>query len=107
MSLAFYIDEHIPSAIAAGLRERGIDVLTIQDDGRTGTDDTDNLRRAFELHRVLVTEDHDYESIAAEFWSNSESFYGIAFVIRWGVSFGTLIGDLEMLATCAEVDEVI
>lgn len=110
MSLAYYVyyvDEHIPSAITEGLRQRGLGVLTIQEDSRTGAADPDNLRRAFELRRVLVTEDHDYEKIATEFWTSNESFYGIAFVLRWGVSFGALIDDLELLARCSELDEVI
>lgn len=106
MSLALYMDEHIPSVITDALRNRGLDVLTIQEDGRSGFPDPIILRRAFELRRVLVTEDHDYERIATEFWTSGESFYGIAFVVRKGTTFGVLIADLEALAVCLEVDEV-
>ncbi len=35
MSLAFYMDEHVPRSITSGLRLRSIDVLTVQEDGRT------------------------------------------------------------------------
>ncbi len=28
-----YMDEHVPKAITIGLRMRGIDVLTVQEDG--------------------------------------------------------------------------
>ena len=106
MSLALYMDEHIPSAITDELRNRGLDVLTVREDNRTGTADPIILRRAFELRRVMVTEDHDYERIAIEFWTSGEDFYGIAFVVRKGTTFGLLIADLEALAACLEVDEV-
>lgn len=33
MSVAFYMDEHVPRAISVGLRLRGVDVLTAQEDG--------------------------------------------------------------------------
>lgn len=55
----------------------------------------------------MVTEDHDDEKIASEFWTSGENFYGIAFVLRQGVSLGALINDLEMIAACSEVDEII
>ena len=41
-----YMDEHVPSAITEGLRRRGVDVLTAQEDGRTGEDDPELLDRA-------------------------------------------------------------
>ena len=41
-----YMDEHVPSAITEGLRWRGVDVLTAQEDGRTGEDDPELLDRA-------------------------------------------------------------
>ncbi|GAA6623161.1 hypothetical protein [Scytonema sp. NUACC26] len=36
MTLAFYMDEQVPRQITDGLRLLGIDVLTVQEDGRTG-----------------------------------------------------------------------
>jgi len=33
VSLAFYMDVHVPRAITSALRLRGIDVLTAQEDG--------------------------------------------------------------------------
>jgi hypothetical protein len=32
VSLAVYMDEHVHSAITEGLRNRGVDVLTVQED---------------------------------------------------------------------------
>ena len=34
--IEFYLDEHIHSAVAEGLRRRGVSVLTVQEVGRAG-----------------------------------------------------------------------
>ena len=39
MSIALYIDENVARQITIGLRLRGVDVLTVQEDGRTGYPD--------------------------------------------------------------------
>ena len=39
MSIPLYMDEHVPSEITQGVRARGVNVLTAQEDGRTGTPD--------------------------------------------------------------------
>ncbi len=31
--LSFYMEQHVPSAITRGLRRRGVDVLTAEEDG--------------------------------------------------------------------------
>ena len=36
MSIALYIDENVPRSITDGLRRRGVDVLTAQEDRREG-----------------------------------------------------------------------
>jgi hypothetical protein len=35
MSIAFYMDHHVPRAITVGLRLRGVDVLTAYEDGQS------------------------------------------------------------------------
>jgi len=37
--IRFYFDEHIPAAVAEGLRRRRVDVLTVQEAGRSGLSD--------------------------------------------------------------------
>lgn len=39
----FYTDEHVAFAVAAGLRQRGADVITIVDAGMLGAADVDHL----------------------------------------------------------------
>lgn len=59
MPLAFYMDEHIPKAITLGLRLRGVDVLTAQEDGKEGNSDSELLDRAMLfagscLHSMMI-----------------------------------------------------
>ena len=60
------MDVHIPFTITAGLRRRGADVLTSQEDGMQEADDRSLLERASELHRVLFSQDADLLAIASE-----------------------------------------
>ena len=47
--ITFYIDENVHRGITNGLRIKGVDVLTVQEDGRTGIKDPAVLDRATEL----------------------------------------------------------
>ena len=59
MSIKLYMDHHVDIAITSGLRRRGVDVLTCQDDGTTTWDDDRLLDRATQLGRVLFSQDDD------------------------------------------------
>ncbi len=60
MPIRFHLDEHIPSAVAAGLRRRNIDVTTSVEAGLVGADDPAQLAFATTSGRVLVTYDDDF-----------------------------------------------
>jgi len=77
MSIALYMDEHIHLAITVGLQFRGVDVLTVQDDGRTGTPDPILLERATELGRVIFTQDDDFLAIANRCQQQGIKFSGV------------------------------
>jgi Domain of unknown function (DUF5615) len=49
MPLKLYMDEQVPRQITLGLRLRNIDILTVQEDDRSGLDDPEVLARATEL----------------------------------------------------------
>jgi hypothetical protein len=66
MSIAFYMDHHVPSAVTRGLRLRGVDCLTAEDDGRADFADPLLLDRATDLGRVIFTQDRDFLAIGAE-----------------------------------------
>jgi Domain of unknown function (DUF5615) len=53
--MLLYADEDFPFPVVVLLRQLGHDVVTTQDDGRTGTPDPDLLGRAHELGRAFLT----------------------------------------------------
>ena len=58
--LRFFFDQHVRRAVARGLRQHGVDVLTAQDAGRCGLPDLDQLQFATAQDRVVMTFDPDY-----------------------------------------------
>jgi predicted nuclease of predicted toxin-antitoxin system len=106
MPLSVYMDVHIPLAVTEGLRRREIDVLTSQEDGTAEVDDESLLTRASELGRLLFTQDQDLLTIAARWQKSGKQFVGILYAHQHGASLGRLVGDIELLATCAFLEEL-
>jgi predicted nuclease of predicted toxin-antitoxin system len=73
------MDVHVPYAITIGLRLRGIDVLTSQDDSTTQLADPDLLERANALGRALFTQDKDFLRVASEWRRRGQGFAGIIY----------------------------
>ena len=102
--IAFYMDENVPGAITKGLRDRGVDVLTAQADGREGDEDPRLLDRATQLNRVVVTIDRDYFALATGRQAAGQRFSGVMLAPET-LSYRERIDDLEMVAKCSEPEE--
>ena len=61
--LQFYMDQHFPGPVSRALRRHGVDLLTAQEAGRCGIDDSDQLALATLQERVMVTFDPDYVAL--------------------------------------------
>jgi predicted nuclease of predicted toxin-antitoxin system len=107
MTLALYMDEHVDSLVTEQLANRGIDVLTVQDDGHDSLPDDVILRRAYDLCRVLVTQDRDYFAEATKLNEAGGDHYGIGYLRDIDVPLMQIVADLEMYAVCCEADEVM
>lgn len=59
MAIRFHLDENMHTAVAHGLRQRGIDVTTTADVNMIGASDSQQLAHAAATNRVLVTHDDD------------------------------------------------
>ena len=44
--ISFYADEHVARAVIRGLRQRGVDVLSVPEAGLLGATDEEHLERA-------------------------------------------------------------
>ena len=106
MSVALYMDHHVHAAITAGLRLRGVDVLTTFDDDTADLDDKELLRRATELDRVLFSQDRDLLVIAHQWQHDSLEFSGVIYAHQLAITIGQAINDLELIAKLAVADEM-
>jgi len=105
LSLAFYMDVHVPRAVTTALRLRSIDVLTAQEDGAAQLDDDRLLQRALELGRVLVSQDEDLLREGARRLRDGEDFSGIIYSHQLRITIGQMVEDLELIATATSKEE--
>ena len=94
------------SSIAAGLRARGVGVLTVQEDGRAGGTDEQVLARAAELGRVVFTRDDDFLVLAQDRQANGVAFAGILYAHPLRATIGGCVADLELLAKVCDPADV-
>jgi predicted nuclease of predicted toxin-antitoxin system len=57
--MVLYMDHHVHAAITDGLRRRGVEVITAQEDGAARFDDERLLERATQLGCILFSQDKD------------------------------------------------
>ncbi len=100
------MDENVNRAISEGLRLRGVDVLTAQEDGRSGAADDMILDRATALGRTLFTQDDDLLAEAHSRIKTGVAFLGVIFAHQLRVTVGTCVRDLELIAKAIVPDEV-
>ncbi len=100
--IRFYLDENMPIEIAAQLKNRGIDVVTVRDLGLLGDDDRNHLRRATELGCVLCTQDSDFIQLA----SAGVEHGGIVFGQQATHQIGTWVNYLDLMYSAYTPDDM-
>jgi hypothetical protein len=104
VSVSLYMDVHVHRAITDGLRSRGVDVLTAQEDGTTQWEDPDLLDRATAVHRVLFTNDQDFLRIVVLRQQVGTPFTGVIYAPQTS-PFGPVLRDLELCALACEPED--
>ena len=104
--LRLYIDVHVKAAITAGLRRRGIDVVTAQEDGSTRLEDVPLLDRATALQRVLFSQDDDFLTIAQERQATGTYFSGLIYGHQLAATIGKYVLDLEVVCKVLEPEDM-
>jgi predicted nuclease of predicted toxin-antitoxin system len=99
------MDVHVRRAVTNGLRLRGVDVLTAQEDGAGELTDPQLLSRATELGRILFSQDDDLLREAHKRQQSGELFAGVIYAHQLNVSISQCIDDLELLAQLTEHEE--
>lgn len=107
MSVRLYMDVHVRRSITTGLRLRGVDVLTAQEDKAARLSDPQLLDRASEIDRVLFSQDDDLLAEATLRQREGRYFAGVVYAHQLRVSIGICIEDLELLAKVCEPEDFV
>ena len=106
MSLRLDMDVHIRRQVTVGLRRRGVDVLTPQEDDAARMTDPDLLDRATTRGRVLFSQDHDLLREAARRQGEGIAFAGLIFGEQSALTIGQCIRDLELLSKVLDPEDI-
>ena len=107
MSDTLYMDVHVRRAISVGLRLRGVDVLTAQEDGAAQLPDPRLLDRATDLGRVLFTQDRDLLREARLRQREDRHFAGVICAHQLRIPIGQCVNDLELICTVNQPEDFV
>ena len=99
--IRYFTDEHVATAIAKGLRKRGIDVLTVSEADLLGTDEEDLLKFVHEEERVIVTQDRDFLQLADQVANHPGLVYA-----PQERSIGEMVRMLDLLFQVGDIEEM-
>ena len=106
MSLPVYMDVHVRRAVTNGLRARGVDVLTAQEDGAEELPDPELMNRALSLGRFLFTQDEDFLVEVAQRQARGERFPTVVYAHQMVVTVRQCIEGIELLSKTGSIEEV-
>ncbi len=90
MNLRFYLDEDVDISLSQALKNRGVDIVTTQKAGNTGSSDQEQLLYAKEQQRVVISHNiRDFVLLHKNFLSNNRKHGGI--IVSDQLPIGTLL----------------
>jgi len=101
-TIRFHLDEHVATAVAEGLRRRGVDVTTTPEAGLIGASDDQQLAYIVAEGRVIFTEDDDFLRLHAAGIPHP----GIAYCQQRTRSIGRIIRGLFLIWDVYEPPEM-
>jgi uncharacterized protein with PIN domain len=101
------MDMHLRRAITDGLRLRGVDVITAQEDESSLLTDPELLDRATNLQRILISQDADLLREANRRQQAGEQFVGVVYAHQLNITIAECISDLEIVCKSSNLDDCI
>jgi predicted nuclease of predicted toxin-antitoxin system len=99
--MKYHLDERVGTAVATGLRKRGIDVSTTPQAGLIGASDSRQLGFAGDAERVVFTQDEDFLILGQKV-----SHSGIVYCKQGSRSVRHIIDHLELIHVCLTPQEM-
>lgn len=100
--IRYYTDEHVSKAVVRGLRQRGVDVLTVAEAKTQGASDEEQLEFAISEGRVLFTQDDDFLRIAA----SGKPHRGIVYAPQHA-PIGRIVQGLMLIFQVLEAEDMV
>ena len=106
--LRLYVDEDASEhAVIRGLRDRGFDLLTVQEADRLGLDDEEQLDFASEMDRAIYTFNiRDFAVLHREYLERGENHAGIVAIPRQRYAIGEKIRRLAALLSTTQTEDM-
>lgn len=98
----YYTDEHVASAVIRGLRQRGIDVLSVPEAEMRGATDESHLAFALAQGRVIFTQDTDFLRLAA----SGAAHAGVVYAQQY-TPIGDIIRGLLLIYQVLEAEDMV
>jgi predicted nuclease of predicted toxin-antitoxin system len=95
--MIIYADENIEEAIIQGLRRRGIEVISVREEGYIGKGDEFHLHKAKQLGAVVLTHDTDFLVLAHQWRNGGREHEGILYAHSRNISIGECIRKVELV----------
>jgi predicted nuclease of predicted toxin-antitoxin system len=105
--LKIYTDENVDVRVAEGLRRRGVEAVSIYDEGKQGMGDDAQLAYARTLGSVIFTHDPDLIEVATEVNRRGEAHQGVIFVEMHRLRVGECIRRLALYAEVVTAEEMM
>src|SRR5436305_2607142 len=96
------MDEHIGAAIVRGLRQRGIDVMTVTEAGMRSKADEAHMAFASNAGRTIFTQDRDFLRLDAKGIQHA----GIVYAPQ-GMPIGQIVAGLFLLHSVLSAEEML
>ena len=98
--IRFHLDQHVPNAVALGLRLRGIDVSTTHEAGLQDAEDLAHIAYALAEGRVIFTQDDDF----LRYHHAGVTHAGIVYSKQGSRSIGEIVRYLKLMNDCLEAE---
>lgn len=100
--IRYYLDENVPVVIAAQLKRREIEAVTVRDLGALGDTDLNHLERAAQMGYVLCTHDADFVDMAQSGFEHA----GMVFGQQHKHTVGAWVSFLELIYEVYTLEEM-
>ena len=99
--MKFLADEHIELSIVTGLKLIRIDIISVNEAGKRGSDDEEILSFAKENDRIVITRDSDFVKLH----SKGIGHAGIVFIPKF-LEIGKVIEEIEKVSMIFELEHI-